>query len=148
MARGGQHPQPSGVGLRTSGPDRRGPPRHARAATSATRDGLAPLDPGATRSLRRLDGNDYSVHPGVIGRRIEVVADLARVRVLCDGKTVADHERVWAKHQTISDPEHVAAGKLARRERLRVVRPATDTDVEIRALSDYDAALGIDGTVA
>jgi hypothetical protein len=88
------------------------------------------------------------VHPGVIGRRIEVVADLARVRVLCDGKTVADHERVWAKHQTISDPEHVAAGKLARRERLRVVRPATDTDVEIRALSDYDAALGIDLTVA
>jgi transposase len=96
----------------------------------------------------RLDSNDYSVHPAVIGRRIEVVADLARVRVLCDGKTVADHERVWAKHQTISDPDHVAAGKLARRERFSVVRPPADTEVEIRALSDYDAALGIDGTVA
>ena len=29
----------------------------------------------------RLDSNDYSVHPAVIGRRIEVTADLARVRV-------------------------------------------------------------------
>ena len=96
----------------------------------------------------RLDSNDYSVHPNVIGRRIEVVADLTRVRVLCEGKTVADHERVWAKHQTISDPEHVAAAKAARRERLRVVRPPADTDVEIRALTDYDTALGIDGTVA
>jgi len=96
----------------------------------------------------RLDSNDYSVHPNVIGRRIEVVADLARVRVLCEGKTVADHERVWAKHQTISDPEHVAAAKAARRERFSVVRPPADTEVEIRALTDYDTALGIDGTVA
>ena len=95
----------------------------------------------------RLDSNDYSVHPSVIGRRIEVVADLARVRVICDGKVVADHERAWAKHQTVSDPEHVRAAKGLRRERLRVV-PAADTDVEIRSLRDYDTALGIDGTVA
>jgi hypothetical protein len=26
----------------------------------------------------RFDGNDYSVQPSVIGRRIEVIADLAR----------------------------------------------------------------------
>ena len=43
----------------------------------------------------RLDSNDYSVHPAVIGRRIEVVADLTRVRVLCEGRVVADHERIW-----------------------------------------------------
>ena len=43
----------------------------------------------------RLDCNDYSVHPSVIGRRIEVIADLDRVRVLCEGKVVADHERIW-----------------------------------------------------
>ena len=96
----------------------------------------------------RLDSNDYSVHPAVIGRRIEIITDLARVRVLCDGSTVADHERVWAKHQTISDPEHVAAAKLLRRERFSVVRPPADTDVQIRSLSDYDTALGVDGTVA
>ena len=96
----------------------------------------------------RLDSNDYSVHPAVIGRRIEVVAGLARVRVLCDGKTVADHERIWAWHQTITDPAHLAAARALRRERITIVRPVTDTDVQIRPLADYDTALGVDGGVA
>jgi transposase len=96
----------------------------------------------------RLDSNDYSVHPAVIGRRIEIVADLHRVRVFCDGKTVADHERVWAKHQTLHDPAHLAAAKALRRSRLEIVRPADQIAVEVRALADYDAALGIDGGVA
>lgn len=96
----------------------------------------------------RLDANDYSVHPAMIGRRIEITAGLDRVRVACDGKTVADHERIWAKHQTISDPEHVAAARLLRRERIGVLRPAPEPEVEVRALADYDAALGIDGGVA
>ena len=49
--------------------------------------------PAGTRPARlprdyyvRLDGNDYSVDPAVIGRRIEITADLARVRVSCDGR--------------------------------------------------------------
>jgi hypothetical protein len=84
----------------------------------------------------------------VIGRRIEITAGLERVRAACDGKTVADHERIWARHQTISDPEHVAAAKLLRRERIGVLRPAPEPEVEVRALADYDAALGIDGGVA
>jgi transposase len=96
----------------------------------------------------RLDGNDYSVHPAVIGRRIEVAAGLDRVRVHCDGKVVADHERVWAKHQTISDPGHVAAARLLRRDRIGVLRPAAEPEVEVRALAEYDTALGIDGGVA
>ncbi len=96
----------------------------------------------------RLDGNDYSVHPSVIGRRVEVVADLERVKVFCDGRTVADHARVWARHQTISDPEHVTAAKLLRRERVGLLRPADELDVEIRCLADYDTALGVDGGVA
>jgi transposase len=97
----------------------------------------------------RLDSNDYSVHPAVIGRRIEIIADLHRVRVLCDGRAVADHQRVWARHQTISDPEHVAAAKLLRGQRIGLVRPAPEPDVQIRCLADYDTALGVDdGTVA
>jgi transposase len=91
----------------------------------------------------RVDGNDYSVHPAVIGRRVEVVADLERVRVFCDGRTVADHERLWAKHQTVSDPEHVAAARMLRRERLGVIRSAAEPEVEQRRLPDYDAALGV-----
>jgi hypothetical protein len=96
----------------------------------------------------RLDSNDYSVHPAVIGRRVEVVAGLARVRAFCDGRAVADHDRIWAKHQTISDPEHVAAARLLRRERIGLVRPAPEPEVEVRVLSDYDTALGLDGGVA
>jgi transposase len=93
----------------------------------------------------RLDSNDYSVHPAVIGRRIEVLADLARVQVRCEGKTVADHERIWAWHQTVSDPEHVAAGKLLRTERGRMLRPVPEPQVQIRCLDDYDIALGLTG---
>jgi transposase len=106
----------------------------------------------ATRLARdhyvRLDSNDYSVHPGVIGRRIEVVADLDRVRVHCEGKVVADHERVWARHQTITDPEHREAANMLHRNRIGSLHPVRDsTDqitVEQRTLSDYDTALGVD----
>jgi transposase len=91
----------------------------------------------------RLDGNDYSVHPAVIGHRVEVVADLHRVRVLCAGRTVADHERVWAKHQTISADEHVTAARALRAARIGLLRPAPPAEVEIRPLSDYDTALGL-----
>jgi hypothetical protein len=96
----------------------------------------------------RFDSNDYSVHPAVIGRRIEVIADLARVRAVCDGRLVADHERIWAWHQTISDPEHIAAAKALRRERVGVLRPVPEPDVQIRCLDEYDQALGLDGGVA
>ena len=98
----------------------------------------------------RLDGNDYSVHPGVIGRRVEVLADLARVRVLCEGRVVADHERIWARHQTISADEHVAAARALRAQRVGLLRSTTPAgEVEVRALSDYDSALGLtDDTTA
>ena len=46
--------------------------------------------------------------------------------MLCDGRLVADHERIWAWHQTITDPEHLAAAKLLRRERVGVLRPVAE----------------------
>jgi transposase len=96
----------------------------------------------------RLDSNDYSVHPAVIGRHVEVTAGLDRVRVLCEGKVVADHERIWAWHQTISDPAHVQAARALRRQRAGALRPVPEPEVEQRCLADYDAALGVDGGVA
>jgi transposase len=115
---------------------------------------LPPLAPvtGWRSSLRlprdfyvRIDGNDYSVHPSVIGRRIEVVADLDRVRAYCDGQLVANHTRLWAKHQSVTAPEHEAAAKALRRERIGLLRPAAEPEVEVRCLADYDSALGVDG---
>lgn len=96
----------------------------------------------------RLDGNDYSVHPLAVGRRIEITADLGRVRVWCAGAMVADHERVWAKHQTISDPDHVQAAKQLRRNRFDIVGPPAPVEVEQRRLTDYDTLLDVDGPVA
>jgi transposase len=113
---------------------------------------LPPVPPvtGWEMSLRlprdhyvRLDSNDYSVHPSAVGRRVLVRADLDRVRVWCDGGVVADHERVWARHQTISDPAHVKAAQLLRQQRFTLIPPATETEVEQRSLIDYDTALGV-----
>ncbi len=124
----------------------------------ADRAGMLPLPPvapvtGWRSGLRlprdhyvRLDANDYSVDPAVIGRRVEVSADLDRVRVVCDGRLAADHQRCWARHQTITDPAHQAAAARLRADR-HALPPCTtdaDTDVEVRALGDYDRLFGLD----
>ena len=96
----------------------------------------------------RLDSNDYSVHPAVIGRRIEVTAGLDRVRAFCDGQVVADHERSWAWHQSFTDPAHRAAAAALRAQRVAVLRRPAEPQVQIRALADYDTALGTGGGVA
>jgi transposase len=94
----------------------------------------------------RLDGNDYSVDPAVIGRRIEITADLARVRVSCDGRIAADHERCWARHQTLADPAHLATAKALRSaRRLAVVPVPRQDEVEQRDLSVYDRLAGGQG---
>jgi transposase len=96
----------------------------------------------------RLNSNDYSVHPSAVGRRILIRADLDRVQVCCDGQLVADHARVWARHQTISDPEHLEAARLLRRGRGELLRPVQADQVETRNLTDYDTALGVDDGAA
>jgi len=117
---------------------------------------LPPVAPvtGWSQTLRlprdhyvRLDSNDYSVHPAVVGRRVQVTADLDRVRVVCDGQPVADHPRVWARHQTISDPAHVEAAKKMQHQRLVVLTPPAQTLVERRVLSDYDHVFGLNQDV-
>jgi transposase len=94
----------------------------------------------------RLDGNDYSVDPAVIGRRVEVTAGLDRVKVSCDGRVVADHGRCWARHQTISDPGHLAAAKAMRTpRRLAAVPGPRQDEVEQRDLAVYDQLTGGQG---
>ena len=130
---------------------------------AADKTAMLPLPPVApavgwrasTRLARdhyvRVDSNDYSIHPAVIGRRIELVVDLDRVRAFCEGRLVADHQRVWAWHQSVSDPEHVAAAKALQRQRaglFRPVEPAAAVQVQQRPLTDYDTALGLDTDTA
>jgi transposase len=123
------------------------------AADKAAMTVLSPVAPvtGWRRTARlprdhyvRLDSNDYSVDPVVVGRRIEVTAGLARVRVSCEGRIVADHERCWARHQTITDPAHLAAAQQLRsaRRRLAPVPGPADAEVEHRDLAVYDLLSG------
>ena len=132
-------------------------PLERLAADKAAMLPLPPVAPatGWRASLRlprdyyvRYDTNDYSVDPSVIGRRTEVAADLERVRAFCDGRVVADHERIWARHQTLTDPAHWAAAQALRRQRLAVIARPAEPEVQIRCLADYDHALGLDGGIA
>jgi hypothetical protein len=121
----------------------------------ADRAAMLPLPPvapatGWRASLRlprdhyvRLDANDYSVHPAAVGRRVELAADLDRVRAFCDGQVVADHARCWARHQTLSDPAHLQAAARLRHQPSTPPRAVTD-EVEVRCLADYDQAFGLD----
>lgn len=91
----------------------------------------------------RLDSNDYSVDPAVIGRFVDVTADLSRLEVRHEGRLVAAHDRVWARGMTITDQAHVAAAK-ALREQYQRPRPAPDpSEGLVRDLSDYDRAFGL-----
>jgi hypothetical protein len=91
----------------------------------------------------RIDSNDYSVDPAAIGRQVTVTADLHRVQVRLDGRVVADHARVWARHMTVTDPAHVTIAQQLREE---FARPRTrDDSALIRDLADYDQAFGING---
>ena len=93
----------------------------------------------------RLDSNDYSVHPSAVGRLVEVRADLQTVTVSLSGKSVARHERCWARHQSITDPQHAQAAAAMRAELSRQHRQARPDgqQVEQRQLADYDAAFGL-----
>ncbi len=90
----------------------------------------------------RLDTNDYSVDPCVIGRMVDVAADLDRVRVRVEGRIVADHARVWARGSTITDPVHVQTAARLRRQfqQPRIVAAGEEL---ARDLADYDRAFGL-----
>jgi hypothetical protein len=79
---------------------------------------------------------------------VEVTADLERVRVWCDGRLVADHARCWARHQTLSDPGHLRAAAQVRHQRAAITAGRDEAEAQLRLLTDYDAAFGLDGDVA
>ena len=99
----------------------------------------------------RVDSSDYSVDPAVIGRFVDVSADLTHVEVRHEGRLVARHSRVWARGRTITDPVHLAAAKRLRQQYLHPTHPAeptpaVDTSTEdglTRDLAEYDRAFGL-----
>jgi transposase len=95
----------------------------------------------------RLDSCDYSVHPSAIGLRVEVIADLDTVRIRRGGMPLGEHERSWARQQTITDPGHRAAAEALRQafqHRSAGGRGPAAAEVQHRDLSVYDRAFGLD----
>jgi hypothetical protein len=91
----------------------------------------------------RLDTNNYSVDPAVIGRMVDVASDLERVRVRCEGRIVGEHARVWARGTTRTDPAHVdTAARLRKQFQQPRAVAAVGGDL-VRDLCDYDRAFGL-----
>jgi hypothetical protein len=81
----------------------------------------------------RVDRNDYSLDPRLVGRRVEVrVTQREVIAVALDtGELACRHERSFAKHRTITALEHARAVREPRGHKDEVV-------VEQRPLSVYD----------
>jgi transposase len=60
-------------------------------------------------SLVRFDGNDYSVPVRCAYREVVAKGDCERVRIYRDGEQIADHRRIWDRHQVSFDPLHYLA---------------------------------------
>jgi transposase len=82
----------------------------------------------------RFETNDYSLDPGLVGRRVEVRASQREiVAVALDtGERACRHVRSFARHRTITALEH------ARGLRQRRGAPGPDVEVERRPLHRYD----------
>jgi transposase len=85
----------------------------------------------------RVDTNDYSLDPALVGRRVEAIVDQRTVTAIAldTGEVACRHARVFARHRTITALEHARA--------LRAGRGAGSAQppVEIRPLARYDALI-------
>lgn len=83
----------------------------------------------------RFDTNDYSLDPRLVGRRIEVTCDQRTVTAVAldTGEVACRHDRLFARHRTITALKHARA--LKRRG------ASAETPVEIRPLDRYDALI-------
>jgi transposase len=84
----------------------------------------------------RVDTNDYSLDPALVGRRVEVRVDQREVMAVAldTGELACRHQRCFARHRTVTAREHTRALKAARGGR-------GELEVETRPLARYDALI-------
>ena len=82
----------------------------------------------------RFDTCDYSLDPGLVGRRVDVRVDEREITAvtLDSGEIACRHARSFAKHRTITALEHARTLKTQRGER------RGEPVVEVRSLALYD----------
>jgi transposase len=83
----------------------------------------------------RVDTNDYSLDPQLVGRRVEVTVDQQHVTAVAldTGELACCHRRVFARHRTLTALEHARALRAGHHD-----RRAGDDEVEVRPLARYD----------
>jgi transposase len=84
----------------------------------------------------RVDSNDYSLDPRLVGRRVELRVSQRQILAACldTGELACRHRRSFARHRTITALEHARA--------LRELRGApAEPEVEMRPLARYDALI-------
>ncbi len=127
LAGGLQHPvqRLAGQGERPGGPHDQGctgrpgrgrPGCDVAVAADPAASGLAQQDPVGSRLLRPARHQRLLRRPDLIGRMVDVAADLERVRVRAEGRIVAEHVRVWARGTTVTDPVHVETAGWLRKQ--------------------------------
>jgi transposase len=92
-------------------------------------------------SFVRVAGADYSVPPGLGGRRVGVHLSPTEVTVFLEGDAIARHVRSWVPADVVLDPVHARALRLHRQAKARL--EAGDVAVPGVDLSRYDLALGV-----
>jgi transposase len=88
----------------------------------------------------RFGNVDYSMPPGLAGRRVQLVASLRQVAVFGDGDELARHRRSYVPADVILDPAHARALRLERAAKERL--EAKDVVITPVNLARYDAAVG------
>ena len=84
----------------------------------------------------RVDSNDYSLDPRLVGRRVELRVSQRQILAACleTSELACRHRRSFARHRTITALEHARA--------LRELRGApAEPEVETRPLARYDALI-------
>jgi hypothetical protein len=84
----------------------------------------------------RVRDVDYSVPPGLAGRRVQIRLSPAAVMVCLEGAEIARHRRSYAPADVVLDPRHARALRLARAARARL--QAGDVTLEAVDLGRYD----------
>jgi transposase len=84
----------------------------------------------------RVGSVDYSVPPGLAGRKVQVKVSPREVVVHLEGSEIPRHRRSYAPADVVLDPRHARALRLAREARSRLA--AGDVQIETIDLHRYD----------
>lgn len=89
----------------------------------------------------RVGDVDYSVPPGLSGRRLQVRISTTEVVILSEGSEIARHRRSFVPADVVLAPAHVRALRLAREAKERL--EAADPEIPAVDLGRYDSLAGV-----